>query len=46
MGRKARFDPRLNETFGYSAEAENSEVYPSSSFSLDPFDDAKICQGE
>ena len=46
-GRKARFDPeRSNETFGYSAEAEDSEVGPSSSFVLDPLDDAKLRQGD
>ena len=45
-GRKTRFDPRSNKIFGYSAEAENSEVDPSSSFALDPLDDDKLCQGE
>ena len=46
-GRKASFEPETsNETFGCSAEAEDSEVGPSSSFVLDPLGDAKVCQGE
>ena len=46
-GREASVDPeRSNETSGCRAEAEDSEVDPSSSFVLDPLDDAKLCQGE
>ena len=46
-GREASVDPeRSNETSRCRAKAEDSEVDPSSSFVLDPLDDAKLCQGE
>ena len=47
MGREASIDPeRSTETSRFRAEAEDSEVDPSSSFVLDPLDDVKLCHGE
>ena len=46
-GGKASFDPeRSNESFGFKAEAEPSEVDLSPSFVSDPLDGAKLCKGE
>ena len=47
MGREASIDlERSTETSRFRAEAEDSEVDPSSSFVLDPLDDAKLPQGD
>ena len=44
MGREVSFDPeRPNETFRCRAKVVDSKVNPSSSFVLDPLDDAKLC---
>ena len=46
-GGKASFDPKQsNESFGFRAEAEPSEVDLSPSFVLNSLDGAKLCQGE
>ena len=47
MGRKASFDlERSSKTFGCRAKVVDLEVDPSSSFTLDPLDVAKLCQGK
>ena len=44
MRREASFDPeQSNEVFGCRAEVVDSKVDPSSSFVLDPLDNAKLC---
>ena len=47
IGREVSFDlEQSNKTFGCRAKAVDLEVDPSSSFALDPLDDAKLCQGD
>ena len=47
MRREVSFDlERSNKTSRCRVEVVDSEVYPSSSFALDPLDDAKLCQGD
>ena len=46
MGREGFDMERSNKTFGCRTKAVELEVGPSSSFVLDPLDDAKLCQEE
>ena len=47
MGREVSFDlEQSNKTFGCRVKDVDLKLEPSSSFALDPLDDAKLCQGD